>query len=83
MIHSIHQNTEHSVRLICQTLQVPRSSNYHAAEPTPSEMSDAALSERIKAIFWEHKKRYGYRRICDELADAGHAMLAAPPQKMR
>lgn len=82
MIHSIHQNTEHSVRLICQTLQVPRSSYYHAAEPTPSEMSDAALSERIKAIFWEHKRRYGYRRICDELADAGHACAPARVRRL-
>ena len=73
MIHSIHESTGHSVRLICQTLQVPRSSYYHAAEPNQREMSDATLSEQIIAIFWEHKRRCGYRRICDELADAGHA----------
>lgn len=82
MIHSIHQNTEHSVRLICQTLQVPRSSYYHAAEPTPSEMSDAALSQRIKAIFWEHKRRYGYRRICSELSDNGHSCAPARVRRL-
>lgn len=82
MIQSIQQSTGHSVRRICQTLQVPRSSHYHAADPTPSEISDAALSERIKAIFWEHKRRYGYRRICDELADAGHPCAPARVRRL-
>jgi transposase InsO family protein len=45
-------------------------------------MSDAALFERIKAIFWEHKRRYGYRRICDELADAGHSCAPARVRRL-
>ncbi|MEO5913473.1 MAG: hypothetical protein ABIS50_04520 [Luteolibacter sp.] len=34
MIEDIHQTTGHGIRPICATLQVPRSSYYHAAEPT-------------------------------------------------
>lgn len=58
MIHHIKESTGHSVRLICQALRVPRSSHYHAAQATPSELSDAKLSEHIKAIFFRHKRRY-------------------------
>ena len=82
MIQSIQQSTGHSVRGICQALQIPRSSHYHASEPTPSEMSDAELSERIKVIFWEHKRRYGYRRIGKELEDAGHACAPARVRRL-
>ena len=82
MIQSIQQSTGHSVRLICQALQVPRSSHYHASEPTRSEMSDAELSERIKVIFWEHKRRYGYRRIGKELEDAGHTCAPARVRRL-
>jgi len=31
----------------------------------------ASLTESIRAIFWRHKRRYGARRIAEELADAG------------
>jgi transposase InsO family protein len=82
MIYSIHDSTGHSIRLISQTLQIPRSSYYHAVEPTRSEKSDTDLAERIKAIFWEHKRRYGYRRICEELADNGHPCAPARVRRL-
>ena len=40
------------MRLICQTLDVPRSSYYHAAEPTQSQMVDADLAKAAEAALW-------------------------------
>lgn len=71
MIDDIHRATGHSVRSICRCLRVPRSSHYHAAEPAPREIADAALGARIEAIFHEHRRRYGYRRIWHELRAGG------------
>lgn len=71
MIEDIHTATRHSVRRICEVLGVPRSSYYHASEPTDSQLADRALGDEIEAVFKRHRRRYGYRRICDELADKG------------
>jgi len=72
MITAIHEQTGHSLRRICQTLAVPRSSHYHAAEPTATERADEELGGRIAAIFRDHRRRYGYRRIWKDLQAAGH-----------
>lgn len=72
MIGTLHEQTGHSVRRIAQTLGVPRSSHYHAAEPTATAQADAELGARIAAIFRTHRRRYGYRRIWKELQAAGH-----------
>lgn len=71
MIIDIHQSTGHGIRPICTALGVPRSSYYHAAEPTPTQRSDDQLGNKIQAIFKRHRRRYGYRRIWEELADQG------------
>lgn len=63
MIQDIHASTGHSVRLVCQTLGLPRSSYHHAAQPCARELSDAQLRPRIEAVFRQHQRRYGYRRI--------------------
>jgi hypothetical protein len=73
MSQSIQQSSGHSIRRICQVLHVPRSSHYHAAEATPSEIRDAEYIGIIKVIFRDHKRRYGYRRIVRELSKIGHA----------
>lgn len=71
MIDDIRLLTGHGIRPICDTLEVPRSSYYHAAEPTPTQRSDQQLGDMIQAIFKRHRRRYGYRRIWEELADQG------------
>jgi len=50
---------------------VPRSSYYHAAEPTPTQLSDQEIGVGIEEIFKRHRRRYGYRRIWEDLADKG------------
>ncbi len=71
MIDAISQETGHSVRQICDTLELPRSSYYHAAEPTETQLADQQLGDQIEAIFAEHRGRYGYRRIYQALSDLG------------
>jgi putative transposase len=80
MIDEIHRTTGHRVRRICKVLGEPRSSYYHAAGPTPSELSDRDTGDRIEAIFKHHRRRYGYRRIWSELADLG---VTCAPARVR
>lgn len=35
-------------------------------------MEDKTLSEEVEQIFWSHRRRYGARRIADELRDRGY-----------
>jgi hypothetical protein len=81
MIHDIHQATGHGIRPICASLQVPRSSFYHAASPTPTQSEDRRIGDLIEAIFKHHRRRYGYRRIGEELSDAGE--VCAPDRIRR
>ena len=80
MIHLIAQSTGHSVRRICESLQVPRSSYYHAAAPTESQRSDAQMSQAIGTLFHQHRRRYGYRRIWKQLAADG---ITCAPDRVR
>jgi transposase InsO family protein len=80
MIDDIHQATGHGIRRICATLGVSRSSYYHAAAPTPMQSSDEAIGLEIEVVFKRHRRRYGYRRIRDELADQG---ITCAPARVR
>ena len=40
-------------------------------EPSQREDRDAELTPLVRAIFWKHRRRYGARRIAQELADLG------------
>jgi len=81
MIDSLHASTGQSVRLICQSLGLPRSSYYHAAAPARRALADRALGSQIEAIFREHRRRYGYRRIREELHAQG--TICAPDRVRR
>ena len=80
MIDDIRQATGCSIRQICASLQVPRSSFYHAASPTPTQSEDHRIGDLIEAIFKRHCRRYGYRRIGDDLSDAG---VVCAPNRIR
>jgi len=81
MITTLEEKTQASVRTICRTLNVPRSSFYHAARPTRRQLEDNQLSNIIKEIFWAHKCRYGSRRISRELVD--HGFECSPDRTLR
>lgn len=81
MIEQIAQKTGGSIRKVCAVLGAARSSFYHAATPTPTQLADEGIGELIEVVFKRHRKRYGYRRIKEELADRG--VLCAPARIRR
>ena len=63
------------VSAVCDVLEVSRSA-YHdwiARDPSAREERDAELSPLVHDIFWNHKRRYGARRIVEDLADIEYA----------
>lgn len=71
MIEHIAQQTGGSVRRVCAVLNEPRSSFYHALVPTATQVDDARIGDLLETIFRHHRRRYGYRRLADDLADRG------------
>src|SRR4029077_11608209 len=63
------------VAAVCQTLGVSRAGYYAQAHGGVSlrQEEDARLALLIRQIFWEHKRRYGARRIAAELAARGES----------
>jgi len=80
MIQLIAVQTGASIRSVCLVLGLARSSFYHAAKPTPTQVADADLGALVAALFKHHRRRYGYRRLCQELADRG---VVCAPTRMR
>ena len=60
---------EFSVRAVCRTLDVGVSGFYawRSRQTSRREQRDQELSPIIGEIFWRHKRRYGARRIAQEL----------------
>jgi putative transposase len=58
---------------LCDTLEVSRAGYYawQSAEDTVRRQRDRELTPLIYDIFWQHKRRYGARRIALELAARG------------
>ena len=81
MIDTIAEKTGAGVRRVCAVLDLPRSSYYHAATPTKTQVSDAEIGDFIERFFRRHRKRYGYRRIHAELSD--HGIICAPSRVRR
>jgi transposase InsO family protein len=77
-VEAIVADARLAVTAVCDVLGVCRSA-YHAwrrREPGPRDRDLATLTERVVAIFWRHRRRYGARRIASELAD--QAIVASP-----
>jgi transposase InsO family protein len=80
MIDSIHLKTQHSIRRICEVLALPRSSYYNAQIETDRQQQGKTLGDHIERIFRSHKRRYGYRRILEQLTDEG---IDCSPERVR
>ena len=80
MIQIVAQKTGGSVRKVCAVLGEARSSFYHAATPTTTQVADTGLGELIEAVFRRHRRRYGYRRLAQELSDRG---VTCAPARIR
>ena len=80
MITLIAQKTGGSIRRVCTVLGEARSSFYHAATPTATQAADASLGDLIETVFRRHRRRYGYRRVGEELSDRG---VTCAPARVR
>ena len=65
----IRDKTKAGIRCICSVLRLSRSSYYQASKPTKTAMEDEQIGDQIEKIFRKHRRRYGYRRIHDDLKD--------------
>ena len=56
--------------LLCETLNASRSAYYawRQDELGPRRREDNRLMPLMRSVFWEHRRRYGARRIAVELA---------------
>ena len=63
-----------SVNELCRIFAVSRSAYYawRRAESTTREKNDEELLPLIRMVFHKHRRRYGARRITEELHDGGH-----------
>ncbi len=59
------------MKTLLQFAGIPRSTYYYWVKMLDRPDPDADLKELIQMIYDEHKGRYGYRRIRDELANRG------------
>ena len=64
------QSAQFSVGELCGTLGVGRSSYYDWAAGR-THRPERGLAEQVKAVFWRHSRRYGSRRITEELVAEG------------
>ena len=72
------------VGVVCDVLSVSRS-GFYAFRPkglSQHEARDEELMPLIRHIFWEHKRRYGARRIAQELAAQGEGCSVARVAKL-
>ena len=61
------------MHVVCQTLNVSRSGYYTWLDEVESDRArrERDLMPLVRAIFWRHKRRYGARRIAQELKFRG------------
>lgn len=69
MIATIRDKTGATIRRVCSVLNLCRSSYYQASKPSKTEAEDRRIGDQIERIFRKHLRRYGYRRIHDDLKD--------------
>jgi putative transposase len=64
--------------MVCDVLEVSRSAYYawRVGGPSQHEQQQAVLTPLVRAVFWKHRRRYGARRIAEELADLGQRCSA-------
>lgn len=80
MIQLVARKTGASVRKVCEVLGEARSSFYHAGTPTVTLVADTHIGDLIEAVFRRHRRRYGYRRISEDLSDRG---VTCAPSRIR
>lgn len=65
----------HNLKTLLQVAELPRSTFYYHTSKQQQADPLASLNTKIKAIYHQHKGRYGYRRITAELRNLGNALI--------
>lgn len=60
-----------SIERMCQLAQVSRATLYRSLQERPPQKEEMAWRATIQQIFVEHRRRYGYRRVTEELGRRG------------
>ena len=63
---------EYCVKELCAAMSVSRSSYYRSGSEDPPK--DEETREAVEQVFWEHQRRYGARRIREELREQERRM---------
>ncbi|MDC0764154.1 IS3 family transposase [Brevibacillus sp. AG] len=74
--------TEFPVKTLLKFARIPRSTYYYYVKTFGSPDKHAEVKSMIQAIYHEHKGRYGYRRIRDELRNLGHQVNHKKVQRL-
>jgi transposase InsO family protein len=75
VIEQLGREEQWSVQLVCRVLGVSRSGYYAwlAEVECRRARRERELSVTVRQIFWHHKRRYGARRIAEEMKCRGQA----------
>jgi putative transposase len=73
---------DHDLALLLEVAGLSRSTFYYQARSLQAGDRHAGLKARIHGIYERHKGRYGYRRITDELRQAGPAVNHKAVQRL-
>jgi len=75
VIEPIAAQSNIATTTVCEVLDVCRSAYYawRSAAPSPRQERDERLTPLVRDVFWEHRRRYGARRIAAELRDRAGA----------
>lgn len=67
------QQRDYPIELVCQTLKVSRSAWYawRKGDTYQIKPNEQQLEEQVIAVFKEHRRRYGARRLVIELHSRG------------
>lgn len=65
---------DHPVRQLVKVAGLARSTYYHLTQKREQPDTDHALKQVIISIYHQHKGRYGYRRVRDELYNQGYVV---------
>lgn len=73
---------EHPLQLICEMMKISRSSFYEWNNKSSYQIiaKNSMMEQKVLAVFKEHKRRYGVRRIVAELR---HQNMPVSPYKVR
>ncbi|MCC7084397.1 MAG: IS3 family transposase [Pirellulales bacterium] len=72
-MEAMTQSAAWPVASVCDVLEVSRSA-YDAwcrSSPSSRAQRDQELTPLVQSVFWKHPRRYGARRIAQELSDRG------------